>query len=237
MSITRLATWEMKKRRYTALKEEESRDWDVDTPQPVIHNIVCTAKLQCSVMPLDLPCIHSLLPGSFYDQRRFAAMTVRLHNPNCTVLLFSSGKLVITGGRNWYDCVLSCFTITNVLRTCMVGNEFLLVSCDIMNVVAHCEIPCNGGTLDLAAMYDKLNLYSTYQKAMFPGLIFRPPASPIVLLCFESGKIVITGGRAVQDMFEGWARWWPVVKSFIRNRVTSSMHPCESDPLPEKLNL
>jgi TATA-box binding protein (TBP) (component of TFIID and TFIIIB) len=27
---------------------------------------------------------------------------------------------------------------------------------------------------------------------MFPGLIFRPDASPVVLLLFHSGKVVIT---------------------------------------------
>jgi hypothetical protein len=51
---------------------------------------------------------------------------------------------------------------------------------------------------------------------MFPGLIFRPHASPVVLLCFFSGKVVITGGRTVRDVTEGWRRLWPTVRVFVK---------------------
>ena len=64
--------------------------------------------------------------------------------------------------------------------------------------------------------YTRLNLHCTYQKNMFPGLIFRPHASPVVLLCFFSGKVVITGGRTVRDVTEGWRRLWPTVRVFVK---------------------
>ena len=84
------------------------------------------------------------------------------------------------------------------------------------NIVAHVEVPVQPGVLDLDAMYTRLNLHCTYQKNMFPGLIYRPHASPVVLLCFYSGKIVITGGRTVRDVNEGWRRLWPTVRVFIK---------------------
>ena len=71
------------------------------------------------------------------------------------------------------------------------------------------------GHLDLEAMYTRLNLHCTYQKNMFPGLIYRPHASPVVLLCFFSGKVVITGGRTVRDVNEGWRRLWPTLRVFV----------------------
>lgn len=83
--------------------------------------------------------------------------------------------------------------------------------------MAHVEVPVGeGGSLDLEAMYTRLNLHCTYQKNMFPGLIYRPHASPVVLLCFFSGKIVITGGKTEQDVTEGWKRLWPTLKVFVR---------------------
>ena len=42
----------------------------------------------------------------FYDKAKFAAITIRLSSPECTTLLFSSGKLVVTGGRTWYFSAL-----------------------------------------------------------------------------------------------------------------------------------
>ena len=205
----------MRKRTYTCLDCDVHVPSDSNTPIPVIHNIVCTSKLLCSNMPLDLNLIHTLLPCSVYDQRRFAAMTVRLANPFCTVLLFSSGKMVVTGGKNWYDCVLCSLQITDMLTQCFAGQTFELVACDVQNIVAHVEIPLCGGKLDLDEMYRELNLYSTYQRSMFPGLIYRPPSSPVVLLCFDSGKIVITGGKTATDIQSGWGLLWPIVKLFV----------------------
>ena len=43
----------------------------------------------------------TLLPCSTYDRKRFAAITIRIDNPRCTALLFTSGKLVITGVKSW----------------------------------------------------------------------------------------------------------------------------------------
>ena len=216
----------MRKRTYTCLDPTSVVVSDPDAPVPVVHNIVCTARLQCTQMPLDLQLIHSLIPQSVYDKRRFAAMTVRLANPNCTVLLFSSGKMVVTGGRHWYDCVLCSLTITRLLRCCLAGQDFRLATCDIQNIVAHVEVPLKGNRLNIEAMYNQLNLYSTYQKVMFPGLIYRPPSSPIVLLCFDSGKIVITGGKSLKDISLGWMQLWPTIKSFVTS--TSRDVPLQS---------
>jgi len=65
-------------------------------------------------------------------------------------------------------------------------------------------------------MYARLNLHCMYQKNMFPGLIYRPHASPVVLLCFFSGKIVITGGKTERDVAEGWRRLWPTLRVFVK---------------------
>lgn len=186
-----------------------------DTPLPTVHNIVATSQISCSLPVLNLNKIHEMLPFSFYDQHKFAAITVRLHRPDCTTLLFSSGKLVVTGCRSWYECVYASLFITGLLEECIPGHSFRLLACDVQNMVAHVEIPVNGGCLDLHGMYARMALNCTYQRKMFPGLIYRPEASPVVLLCFFSGKIVITGGKTMDDMFTGWSRLWPILKNFI----------------------
>jgi len=210
----------MRKRLYTALSNADAHRAhaeDSDHPLPVIHNIVSTAQIESTTKgPLDLDAIRQILPGSSYDRAKFAAMTIRLSNPNCTLLLFSSGKLVVTGVRNWYEGVLSCLYVARLLQRCLAGSDFRLRNCDIQNIVAHVEIPVGGGALDLDAMYSRLNLHCTYQSNLFPGLIYRPPSSPIVLLCFKSGKIVITGGKNERDVLQGWRRLWPTVRVFVR---------------------
>jgi transcription initiation factor TFIID TATA-box-binding protein len=209
----------MRKRKYSTLSPNETHAHVEGTPLPTVHNIVATSQIGSAGQgqaPLDLNRIHEMLPFSFYDQHKFAAITVRLHQPDCTTLLFSSGKLVVTGCRTWYECVYASLFIARLLSECLPGRVFHLFACDVQNMVAHVEIPVGlGGALDLHAMYSQLALNCTYQRKMFPGLIYRPEASPVVLLCFFSGKVVITGGKTMDDVFSGWNRLWPVLKRFI----------------------
>jgi transcription initiation factor TFIID TATA-box-binding protein len=203
----------MRKRKYTSLDGPKP---ELDgVPLPVVHNIVATSQIVGTVPHLDLERIRQLLPFSFYDKNKFAAITIRLSNPECTTLLFSSGKLVVTGGRTWYESVYSSLYIARLLGECMPGETFRLARCEVQNMVAHVELKVGEGMLDIQAMYGRLGLNCTYQRKMFPGLIFRPEASPVVLLCFYSGKIVITGGKTIADIYEGWNRQWPVVQAYV----------------------
>ena len=102
----------MRKRKYTPLshtdqvqQHSQTNPPEDEIPVPTIHNIVSTSQIK-SDTPINLQALALLLPYSFYDRQRFAAITIRLKSPDCTTLLFSSGKLVVTGGRNWFECVL-----------------------------------------------------------------------------------------------------------------------------------
>ena len=212
----------MRKRKYSSLPCFNGRLLEDGQPLPVVHNIVATSQILSSLKMLDLNRIHRMLPFSFYDQTKFAAITVRLHEPDCTTLLFSSGKLVVTGCRTWYECVYASLFVADLLRECIPGHSFALGACDVQNMVAHVEVPVGTGCLDLHGMYAHLALNCTYQRKMFPGLIYRPEASPVVLLCFFSGKIVITGGKTMEDVYSGWARLWPTLRRFV---VAESSEP------------
>jgi len=205
----------MRKRKYSPLESCLGDSLD-GCPIPTVHNIVATAQIESSLPLFNLDDIHVMLPCSFYDQERFAAITIRLYRPECTTLLFSSGKLVVTGCKHWYESVYASLFMTRLLSECIPGHTFRLVACDIQNMVAHVEVPIGSGYLDLQAMYSKLAINCTYQRKMFPGLIFRPEASPVVLLCFFSGKVVITGGKNMHDVYSGWRKLWPVLRDFIR---------------------
>lgn len=110
--------------------------------------------------------------------------------------------------------------IADLLAECIPGHAFTLVTCDVQNMVAHVEVPVGDGCLDLHGMYAQLAMNCTYQRKMFPGLIFRPDWSPVVLLCFFSGKIVITGGKTMDDVYAGWNRLWPTLKGFVTKQAS-----------------
>ena len=217
-----------KKRVYTPLSgttvsRQQAYGMQTDsTPSPTIHNIVSTSKIVCLTAEgsnaegkadvpaqIDLDHLHEVVHCSHYNRRKFAAITIRIDDPTVTALLFTSGRLVITGSKSWYECMLASLIIVRMLRKVNPGCKFYVQDCEIQNVVANVVIP--GSTpdipadarLNINAMLVHLNAnvkepVCQYRKYLFPGLVYRPPNSPVVVLCFSSGKCVVTGGRTVE---------------------------------------
>lgn len=228
----------MRKRSYTALHHKVYTESDpiktnqlyrcpvpdCSIPVALVHNVVATTQIFSSVMPIDLQFIADVLPNSVYDRRKFAAITIRMSGPECTALLFTSGKVVLTGCKGWYECILASMRVVSMLRRYMPHVSMHVHDNMIQNVVGHVAIPLQPREiLDLDAIYSEKCVQCTYQEKLFPGLIFRPDNSPIVLLCFFSGKIVITGGKCTSDILYGWRKLWPVIKRFVR--VAPTGHP------------
>lgn len=238
------------------LSHRRSYIGDSNIPTPTIHNIVSTSKIVCTppsnmhvdpvdphdkhvlfldgskssrgVPPsyIDLDHIHEVVHCSHYNRKKFAAITIRIDDPTVTALLFTSGRLVITGSKSWYECMLASLVIVKILREAQSDCYFHVQDCEIQNVVANVIIP--GSTpqippdcrLNINAMLTTLNSsvnepVCQYRKFLFPGLVYRPPNSPVVVLCFSSGKCVVTGGRTIEDINIGWVLLWDKIRRFV----------------------
>ena len=190
----------------------------MEKPVPFIHNIVATAQIETSA-PLQLDRLKQIFRFSSFNRRKFAAVTLRLLRPNCTILLFTSGKLVITGSKSWSEALLSVFRVRHLLRRACVGQRFTVTGFNIQNVVSHCEMPVRDGEiLDIEALYERHHIYSTYQSHIFPGLIFRYPNLKVVALMFFSGKVVLTGARSLEDIEAGWDVIFGLIKPYVVRR-------------------
>jgi transcription initiation factor TFIID TATA-box-binding protein len=140
---------------------------EADRPVPFIHNMVCTAQIQIST-PLQLDRLNQIFRFSSFNRRKFAAVTLRLVRPNCTILLFTSGKLVITGSKSASEALLSAYNVRRLLRRVCVGQVFRVINFQIQNVVAHAELRVREREiLDIEALYERYHVYSTYQKNVF----------------------------------------------------------------------
>ena len=181
-----------------------------------IHNLVGTAKVLSSSGELDLDSMSVLIPNCTYNRQKFAAITIRLHYPACTALLFTSGKMVLTGCKTYIECISCALQVVSLLKNSLRATHFTLCSVYVQNMVGNVSLNlAEGKCINLKKMQDENRIFCTYQKKMFPGLIYRPEKSPIVLLLFTSGKIVVTGGKSVSDMQEGWKILWEFVYKYI----------------------
>jgi len=210
----------MRKRKYVSLDEDCPLGFVQETginssPVPQCHNIVSTSQILTSQKCINLQRLADLFPFTTYDRKRFAAITIRLANPHCTCLLFGSGKLVITGSTSFSACIVASHEVTKILREASPRDWFEVGTCVIQNIVAHVELP-KGSYIDLDKLYSAFCECSTYQRSIFPGLVLRPPQSPIVLLIFTSGRIVCTGGRSYDDIYYGFKSMFEKLRSYIQ---------------------
>ena len=206
----------------TVATKDDENDQNQAHHIPLCHNIVSTSQIRTTLKEINLQRLASLFPFTTYDRKRFAAITVRLAHPNCTCLLFGSGKLVITGCTSFYACLVASQTITEMLREVNPMDTFEVVSCVIQNIVAHVELKPNQ-KINLEALYKKFCEHSTYQRTIFPGLVLRPPDSPIVFLVFKSGRIVCTGGKSYDDIYYGFTQMFKVLKGYIYSEVDDNV--------------
>ena len=179
-------------------------------PEFRVHNVVATIQIECDT--IDINYLRDLLPNTSYDKSKFAAITIRLSDPVCTCLLFTSGKLVVTGASSWEEGLLTGYCIRDILRESFHGKRFEISSYTVQNIVARIDVD---GKIALERMAEEKNQEVTYQKNMFPGLVFRSVECSVVLLCFSSGKIVITGGKSVEHLAKSWSVLWETVSRYL----------------------
>lgn len=194
-----------------------------------VHNLVGTCRIVSTMPSFNLLAVSNLLPNSSFEKQKFAAITIRLGEPTCTVLLFTSGKMVLTGCKSLLDCILASRIVTNLLIDGFPGIVFKLDVVKIQNIVGNALLPLEQDeSLDLDAFYSDFNVFCTYQPTMFPGLIYRPVNLPVVFLVFFSGKVVITGAKNLLDVYDSWKTFRTVLHKYKKKKLTSKSNRPEA---------
>lgn len=134
----------------------------------LVHNVVGTARISVIPAPLDLLLANTLLPNSCFVKKKFAAITVRLRDPTCTILLFGSGKCVLTGCRDFVSCIRAVYDVLDILRKSMHGVYFAVETMQMQNIVGHADLFLQDQHVDLARFYADNNIECTFQRSMFP---------------------------------------------------------------------
>lgn len=173
---------------------------------PTIQNIVSTVNLDCR---LDLKRIALSARNAEYNPKRFAAVIMRIKEPKTTALIFSSGKLVITGAKSEDKARLAARKFARVVEK--IGYPVRFREFKIQNMVGSCDL---GFPIRLEGISIHHAAFSSYEPELFPGLVYRMKDPKIVLLVFVSGKIVITGGKRKEEIYKAFANIYPVLTEF-----------------------
>lgn len=162
-------------------------------------------------MKLDLRSIALQSRNAEYNPRRFAAVIIRIREPKTTALIFSSGKMVITGAKSEEMSLQAAKHYAKNIKK--VGfPEIKLQDFKIQNIVGSCDVrfPISLEGLN-SSEHTK---FTTYEPEIFPGLIYRMHGPKIVLLIFASGKIVLTGAKTREEINSGFEKIYGVLNMF-----------------------
>lgn len=173
---------------------------------PQLQNIVSTVNLNCK---LDLKKIALHARNAEYNPKRFAAVIMRIREPRTTALIFSSGKMVCTGAKSEDDSRLAARKYARIIQKLGFPAKFL--DFKIQNMVGSCDVKF---PIRLEGLVLTHGAFSSYEPELFPGLIYRMVKPRIVLLIFVSGKVVLTGAKVRQEIYEAFDNIYPILKSF-----------------------
>ncbi|KAL3319044.1 hypothetical protein Ciccas_002294 [Cichlidogyrus casuarinus] len=179
---------------------------DTAKPKPQLQNIVCTVYLGCD---LDLKKIALTARNAEYNPKRFAAVIMRIRQPRTTALIFSSGKMVCTGAKSEEDARLAARKYARIIQKLGFSAQFK--DFKIQNMVGSCDVKFHIRLEGLSLAHDR---FATYEPELFPGLIYRMTKPNVVLLVFVSGKIVITGAKVREEIYEAFDNIYPILKNF-----------------------
>jgi len=159
-----------------------------------IENVVASATLNQKV---DLNAVVKGFPGVEYRPEQFPGLVFRLKRPKTATLIFNSGKMVCTGAKSEKEARRA---VMNVIKELKKGGIIIISKPElkIQNIVASASL---GGRIDLEQAVSTLGK-TMYEPEQFPGLIYRMDEPKVVILLFASGKLVCTGAKKEQDVYD-----------------------------------
>ncbi|MDH7510356.1 MAG: TATA-box-binding protein [Methanolinea sp.] len=162
-----------------------------------IENIVASGSIADSI---DLAEISSRIENCMLNRKKFPGAVFRLEKPKVVCLVFSSGKIVLTGLREKEELDEAISRIASAMKD--AGVRVLS-----RPVVAITNIVCSydaGKVINLNKLVVTLNMENIeYEPEQFPGLVYRLKDPKIVALLFSSGKIILTGGKNLDEIRRG----------------------------------
>jgi transcription initiation factor TFIID TATA-box-binding protein len=178
----------------------------VTTESIQVENVVASSDIG---QELDLETLANDLVASDYNPDNFPGLVYRMQEPKAAALIFRSGKIVCTGANSVDNVTTALHQVFDELRD--LGIQVAeSPDIEIQNIVSSADV---GHTLNLNAIAIGLGLENIeYEPEQFPGLVYRLDEPSVVALLFGSGKLVITGGKRLEDAEQAL--------SVIENRLT-----------------
>ncbi len=177
-------------------KENKIEEYDFEANLDYkIENVVGTVDLVITEK-IDLNKIARKHADVEYNPERFPGLVMRIKDPKATFLIFSTGKMVVTGLRRADQAERAVEKV--IKKITKAGIKVSDPKITIQNIVASGDLHTNID-LNMAAIIME---YVMYEPEVFPGLIYRMQDPKTVFLIFSTGRVVCTGAKNKETVRE-----------------------------------
>jgi transcription initiation factor TFIID TATA-box-binding protein len=125
---------------------------------------------------------------------------MRLKKPAATALIFSTGRVVLSGTKSLYDCNKAGRKIARILQKKYPLAKYKDVL--IQNIVGSAFLNRKLCLSEIVMKNPSLGL--TFEPELFPGMIFQSHLDNVKILIFQSSKFVITGCKNAKIMDDAY---------------------------------
>jgi transcription initiation factor TFIID TATA-box-binding protein len=169
----------------------------MSNPKPTetlsIENVVASAGID---QELDLEQLAGDISQTEFNPGQFPGLLYRTENPETTVLIFPSGKMVCTGATSQADAQTAFENVSQQISSLGItthgGPEF-----SVENLVVSGEL---GEEVNLNAAAVGFGLGNVeYEPEQFPGLVYRVDDSSAVVMLFGTGRTIVIGGKSLEE--------------------------------------
>ena len=172
-----------------------------------IENVVATVVAKIPGK-MDLNIIARKYADVEYNPEKFPGLVMRVKVPKATILIFSTGKMVVTGMRKAIEAKPVVDHVIERIIKCKIDISDPVIT--IQNIVASGDLMCLID-LNMAAVVME---YSMYEPEVFPGLIYRMQDPKSVFLIFSTGRIVCTGAKNREIVAEAVEKLSKLVREY-----------------------
>jgi transcription initiation factor TFIID TATA-box-binding protein len=185
-------------------------DDDIDIPDdlyPRIDNVICSFNLK---EVIDLKTLAFRARNAEYNPRKVNSCVLRFRQPKATALVYSNGKVMITGSKSEQEARTACKKVAVIVSKCNHPNV-RFADFKIENMISSADVRF---PVRLEGLAYEHRASSSYEPELFPGLVYRLLEPKISLLIFVSGKVVITGGKSREDIITAFKSIYPVLHKY-----------------------
>ena len=190
-----------------------------------IQNIVITCKIGVELNLTDI-CNKLKRKGAQYNSKQFPGLILKSYNPKISTSLFGPGKVVCTGAKTISQ---ARFAINSVIEWIKVlgYKKAEIKNMKYENLVANTWIPFRFNEGELS---EKESNICNYDPQLFPGVsITDPRTAPVVILVFESGKMVLTGAKKLEDLQKTIEILFDILINYIVIKKDKFIDNCSSN--------